>query len=223
MFNPEHILMIDNETAGSLEAPLSYDFGAVVTTRKGTIIEEINAIIYEVFYGMSDLMKTAYYAEKLPAYRDEIWEGTREVVELLELRKRVHALIKKYNIKAICAHNAKFDINALNNTVRTITNGKIQFFFPHNVEIWDTLKMSQQVFLKMPTYRAYCENNGYMTNHAIPRPRLTAEIIYRYITLEHNFIEAHTGLNDVKIEIQILAYLFKSHKKMDKILYHAFA
>ena len=221
MFQPEKILMIDNETTGSLEAPLAYDFGCAVTTRKGKILEEINAIIMEVFYGMADLMQTAYYAEKLPSYRDEIWNGTREVIELLELRKRVHTLIKKYNIRIVCAHNARFDINALNNTIKVVTGDKIKYFFPYGIEVWDTLKMANQVFLRMPTYCTYCKDNGYMTKHIKPRPRLTAEIIYKYITLNPSFEEAHTGLNDAKIEIQILAYLFKTHKKMNKILYHA--
>ena len=73
----------------------------------------------------------------------------------------------------------------------------------------------------MPTYRKFCEENGFMTKHAKPRPRYTAEIIYRFITKDVDFQEAHTGLRDVEIETEILAYLVKQHKKMNKVLYHA--
>ena len=72
----------------------------------------------------------------------------------------------------------------------------------------------------MPSYRKFCEENGYMTNHQTPRPRYTAEIIYRFITKNTSFAEAHTGLKDVEIESQILAYLLKK-PKCDRILYHA--
>jgi hypothetical protein len=55
-----------------------------------------------------------------------------------------------------------------------------------------------------------------MTKHKTPRPRLTAEILYRYITGNLEFVESHTGLEDVDIERQILAYCFAKHKAMAK-------
>ena len=217
------IFMCDTETAGSIEKPLVYDMGAMVIDRNGNQIvnETINHINCGVFYYKKDLMETAYYADKLPAYRDEIWDGEREVFDIMETRERVHKLFKDEGITVVCAHNARFDINALNNTVRDATNGKVRYFFPYGVEVWDTLKMAQQILKDMPTYRKFCEDNGFMTNHAVPRPRYTAEVIYRFITKDTEFEEAHTGLRDVEIEAQILAYFIRQHKKMDKVLYHA--
>lgn len=217
------IFMCDTETAGSLEKPLVYDMGAMVIDRNGNQIvnETINHINCGVFYYKKDLMETAYYADKLPTYRDEIWDGEREVFDIMETRERVHKLFKDEGITVVCAHNARFDINALNNTVRDATNGKVRYFFPYGIEVWDTLKMAQQILKNMPTYRKFCEDNGFMTNHAVPRPRYTAEVIYRFITKDTGFEEAHTGLRDVEIEAQILAYFIRQHKKMDKVLYHA--
>ena len=217
------IFMCDTETAGSLEKPLVYDMGAMVIDRNGNKIvdETINHVNCGVFYYKKDLMETAYYADKLPTYRDEIWDGEREVFDIMETRERVHKLFKDEGITVVCAHNARFDINALNNTVRDATNGKVRYFFPYGVEVWDTLKMAQQILKDMPTYRKFCEDNGFMTNHAVPRPRYTAEVIYRFITKNTDFEEAHTGLRDVEIEAQILAYFIRQHKKMDKVLYHA--
>lgn len=221
--NKIKIFMCDTETAGSLEKPLVYDMGAMVIDRNGNQIvnETINHINCGVFYYKKDLMETAYYADKLPTYRDEIWDGEREVFDIMETRERVHKLFKDEGITVVCAHNARFDINALNNTVRDATNGKVRYFFPYGVEVWDTLKMAQQILKNMPTYRKFCEDNGFMTNHAVPRPRYTAEVIYRFITKDTGFEEAHTGLQDVEIEAQILAYFIRQHKKMDKVLYHA--
>ena len=81
--------------------------------------------------------------------------------------------------------------------------------------------MARQILGKMPSYRKFCEENGYMTNHQVPRPRMTAEVIYRFITKDITFTEAHTGLRDVEIETEIFKYLMRQHKKCDKVLYHA--
>lgn len=221
--NKIKIFMCDTETAGSLDNPLVYDIGAMVLDAKGNQVmnDTINHINCGVFYFKKDLMETAYYAAKLPSYRDEIWDGEREVFDIMETRERVHKLFQDEGITVVCAHNARFDINALNNTVRDATNGKVKYFFPYGVEVWDTLKMARQILKEKPTYRKFCEENGFMTNHAVPRPRYTAEVIYRFITKDTEFEEAHTGLRDVEIEAQILAYLIRQHKKMDKVLYHA--
>jgi len=214
--------LIDVETAGGLMDSLVYDFGGgKFTLKDNTVSDTMNYINYNVFYEKKDMMETAYYAEKLPAYRDEIWNGEREVFDIMDIRARVHKYFKEHNITVVCAHNARFDIRALNNTIREATNGRIKYFFPYGIEVWDTLKMARQVLGKMPSYQKFCETNGFMTNHAKPRPRYTAEVIYRFITKDLDFMEAHTGLRDVEIEIQIFAYLMRQHKKMDKVLYHA--
>ena len=217
-----NIFMTDTETAGEIMKALVYDFGGGKTTlRDGSLSKTMNYINYNVFYEKQEMMQSAYYANKLPSYRDEIWSGEREVFDIMDIRAKVHKYFKENNITVVCAHNARFDIRALNNTVREASNGKVKYFFPYGIEVWDTLKMARQVLGKMPTYRKFCEDNNYMTNHVIPRPRYTAEIIYKFITKDLSFQEAHTGLKDVEIETEILAYLVKQHKKMDKVLYHA--
>ena len=49
--------------------------------------------------------------------------------------------------------------------------------------------------------------------------KLTAEVIFRFITKNNDFVENHTGLEDVLIEKEILAYCYKQHKKMRKKLW----
>lgn len=216
------VFMCDNETLGSLQKPYTYDIGGMIIDEHGQRIgEPINHVVYESFYERQEEMKTAYYANKLPQYRDEIWDGTREVMNFLDTRNQVHAMMKETGTNIVCAHNARFDLKALNNTISYITNGRIKYFFPYGTEVWDTLKMARQVLGKMPTYRKFCEENGYMTKHSVPRPRYTAEIIYRFITKDTTFQEAHTGLKDVEIEAQILGYIMKQHKKCNKVLYPA--
>ena len=74
-----YLLMIDTETANTIEQPLPYDIGWVVCDRNGNIYEERSFIISETFIGMKDVMKSAYYAEKIPQYWEDIKCGKREI------------------------------------------------------------------------------------------------------------------------------------------------
>ena len=68
----------------------------------------------------------------------------------------------------------------------------------------------------MKKIKAFCEDNGFLTKHKTPRPQVKAEVLYKYITGNLDFVESHTGLEDVLIEAQILKYCFAKHKKMRK-------
>ena len=50
-------------------------------------------------------------------------------------------------------------------------------------------------------YAEFCYKNDYLTSRGVRR--YTAEILYRFITNDNNFIESHTGLEDVMIEKEI--------------------
>ena len=222
------ILMLDTETANTLVTEngkldmtcvLPYDLGLAVTDRSGYIYETDSMVNRDIFVDEAELMKSAYYAKKIPIYINDIQTGTRRIVTTYEMRKRVIELIDKYHIKHVCAHNARFDINALNNIQRWTTKSKYRYFFPVSIEIWDTMKMATDTICKQPTYKKFCVKNGYMTKNN--QVRKTAEILYRYITREHEFEEAHTGLEDVLIETAIMAHCFKQHKKMRKILFES--
>jgi hypothetical protein len=71
------------------------------------------------------------------------------------------------------------------------------------VKVVDSLKVAKKVLGESNDYIKFCKENGYMTSHATPRPRYTAEVLYRYFTGDTTFSEEHTGLADVKIESMI--------------------
>ena len=79
--------------------------------------------------------------------------------------------------------------------------------------------MAQSVIAKMPTYISFCEKNGFMTKHKTPRPQLTAEVLYRFITDNIDFIEEHKGLEDIQIEAEIFKYCRRQHKAMKYLLF----
>lgn len=222
-----YVIVLDTETANgqmidgklNLNDSLVYDVGWAVVDTKGTIYEKRSFVVKEIFRDEAEMMKSAYYANKLPRYEVEIAQGLRKVETYYNIRKQLLEDCKVYGITEISAHNARFDYNALNVTQRWLTKSKYRYFLPYGVEMWDTLKMACQVVKPMKTYKKFCSNNGYMTKHKIPQERLTAEILYRFISGNNDFEEAHTGLEDVEIETQILWYCLRKHKKMIKELW----
>ena len=213
-----YIMMTDTETANTLmgangaldmSSVLVYDIGWQVIDKRGKNYEQKSYLVKEIFEDEAELMKSAYYAKKIPQYLKEVAEGKRIVASFYDIRKDFVQTMEEYDTTTVCAHNARFDCNALNITERWLTKSKYRYFFPYGTEIWDTLKAARVVIGTMPTYKAFCEENGYMTKHKTPRVRLTAEILYRFISKDLEFEESHTGLEDVDIERQILAYCFK--------------
>lgn len=196
---------------------LVYDIGYAIVDKKGRVYRTRNFVVNEIFNNEKELMKSAYYAQKLVQYNEEIASGVRTVASLYEIRKIFSEDIKEFGVKQVFAHNMRFDYNSLNNTQRWLTKSKYRYFIPYGLEICDTLKMARQVIAPMPTYKRFCERNGFVTKNG--KPQLKAETIYRFLKQDLTFVEKHTGLEDVMIEKEILAYCYRQHKKMERNLW----
>lgn len=196
-----------------------YDIGWAVVDKRGKVYETKSYINRDIFIEEKELMNSAYYSEKIPKYWKDIKSGKRKVATWYTIRKDLADTMKKYNTKIVCAHNARFDDGATKNTQRWLTKSKYRNFLPKETILWDTMKMANDVIAKTPTYIKFCKKNGYMTKHKTPRVQVKAEVLYKYISGIDDFKESHTGLEDVLIEKEILAYCFKKHKKMRKELY----
>ena len=212
-----YYLTIDTETANGLDDPMMYDLGGAIHDKCGRVYETFSFVIYDVFCADRALFDTAYYAAKRPMYEAQIAAGQRKIVSIYTARKHVADLCKKYNVKAIIAHNARFDYRSTNYTIRYVTKSKTRYFLPYGVPMWDTLKMAQDTICQQPTYRRWCERHRYCMKNG--KPRATAEILYQYITQNVDFIEDHTGLEDVLIEKEIFTNCFRQHKAMRKLAF----
>lgn len=211
-------ILIDTETCNTMDDPFCYDISWQVIDTKGRRYESRSYAVYEVFDGMPELMATAYYAEKLPQYHEEIARGEKKLLYLHHIRQALRHDVETYNCKFICAHNARFDYKSLNGTQRYLTCSRYRYFVPYGVEWWDTMKMAQDVVCKMPTYRKFCLEHGYVCKNG--QLRKTAEILYQFITKDTTFIETHKAIEDVDIERQIFAYCVRQHKKMRRKLWN---
>lgn len=226
-----YYMVLDTETANGimiddkldLSQSLVYDMGYAIIDKKGNIYKTRSFVNADIFCDYKEMMNSAYYAEKIPQYWEDIRNKKRVLTSFYNIRKTFLNDLKEFNIKAIIAHNASFDYRALQNTIKYLTKSKRRYFFPRNIEIWDSLKMSKDTICKQKSYIDFCLTNGYMTKHKTPRVRATAEILYRYITNDLDFVESHTGLEDVLIESKIFAKCLAQHKTMRKSLFNRVA
>lgn len=197
-----YTIVLDTETANSLDDPFCYDIGwAVVDLSTSEIVKTESYAVAEIFLD-KELMNSAYFADKIPSYWEEIKFGNRKLARLQTIRRTLNADCKTFAINQIYAHNARFDYRSCNLTQRYLTSSKYRFFFPYGVEICDTLKMARKAFANDEAYNEFCATNGYKTKNG--QNRFTAEIIYRFLTNNTSFEEVHKGLDDVKIEKEIL-------------------
>lgn len=221
-----YVLVLDTETAntqrtenGQLDtsSTLVYDCGwSVVDTARNVYLER-SFVNSDIFDPDSELMKSAYYGWKIPRYLADIEAGTRIVANTYEIRQQMLADMETYNITEVVAHNARFDINSLNTLLRWTTKSKFRYWFPYGTIVWDTMKMARSVIHKMPTYRKFCEKHDLLTANG--RLSTTAENLYKFISKNPDFVESHTGLEDVQIEREIMFYCYRQKKAMKKLLY----
>lgn len=206
------IMMIDTEATNGLDCPIVYDVGYQIFSLDEGVLCERSFVNADVFCD-AELMASAYFADKIPDYWQEIVSGQRILKKWFNIKKQIAEDCKKYGVEIACAHNAAFDNRALNITQRYQTTSKYRYFLPFGVEWWDTLKMARETLKQNEDYGTFCYENDYLTSRGCRR--YTAEIIYRWLTGNADFEESHTGLEDVKIERQIFEYCVNKNPEID--------
>ena len=209
----EYFIVVDTETTNTIEQPLPYDIGWAVCDRNGNIYKQHSFVVAEIFCDMKDTMQSAYYAEKIPQYWEDIKSGKRTVASVWTIRKAFIADMKKYNIKKVGAYNMAFDKRALNNLIRYTSKSWLRWWFPYNTQYFDIWNCACDVLLARKSYIDFAIKNGLISN--ADNILTNAECCYKYITKQLDFKEVHCGLEDVLIEVEILAECYKQHKKMD--------
>lgn len=197
------IIVLDTETANDLDCPIVYDIGFAVIDDNNNVIETHSYLNADIFLD-KEFMTSAYYAEKVPKYWEDVQNGTRLLRRWRTIKAIFWDTCGKYDIRQVYAHNALFDWRSCTGTQRYLTCSKYRQFFPRYVKMCDTLKMARNTFKGDEEYKKFCRDNGYITKNN--QCRFTAEVIYRYLTGNTDFEEAHTGLEDVMIEKEIYNY-----------------
>ena len=207
-------LVLDIETANHAEDALAYDVGIAIVDRYGKVYVKYSFVCYDIFELEKELMQSAYYARKIPEYYIGIESGDRVVATLYEIREVIHNLCREYDVKAIMAYNAYFDMTGLNRTQRYVTKSKYRWFFPYGIPVHCIWHMACQTICSLKKYHKFCTDNGFVSKSG--NIQTSAEVVYRILTNNPDFEEEHKGLEDVLIEAYIFAECVRKHKKMNR-------
>lgn len=210
----KNILVLDTETTGDFGQPMIYDFGYKIVTPQGETLFSRNALVQEIFES-NFLMQKAFYSDKVKEYRRALENQEIDIAPFRVLIKEFINMARKHKVEIISAYNLAFDIRALNGTMRIthseghekkilekLTNQKNKKL----VCIWN---LACETILNTDEYRAFADEHNLVSEKG--NYKTSAEASYRYLTKNADFIEKHTALADVEIEIEILLHIMKEY------------
>ena len=207
----EKYIVLDSETTNSIEDPFCYDIGFVVIDKTGKIYETHSYVVADVFLDRQ-LMASAYFADKIPQYWNDIKNGKRQLRRLKTIKNILHDVMTQHKANMVCAYNCAFDVRSGNYTQRYLTCSKYRYFYPYGTQFMDILKLARGILKTDENYKTFCKKNNYLTEKG--QNRYTAEIVYRYL-FDKDFVEEHTGLADCLIEAQIMVKLMGKNPNVD--------
>ena len=206
----KYLMFIDTETIGSLfvkESVLPFEIGMKIYDNENQKVVYEKSYIVRKFFNNKYIMLSTFSATKYPSYEDKINNDKRyKLMSVNEISNDLQRVIDRYNIDIMVAHNGNFDKQA---TERLFNEFGVENPF-EKLDLLDTMEISKVITFSKD-YVNYCLENQkrlnsqkescFITNSG--RVRTTAQAIYCFISNNVNFEEAHTGLEDIDIEIKI--------------------
>lgn len=206
------IAVIDTETA-SLTGDV-FDFGMVITNKKGEVLATYEAIVKEVYENLAKMKKAFYFSKVDSFYRPNVRCGRMPVKSWGVICKEVNTLMKRYSVDTIAAYNLAFDKRVIINTGRSY-GGYMALKGRKELDLW---RVSCETLLQQKTYRKAATLNGWVS--AAGNLQTSAEAAFRYAFGEWEFSESHTALDDAIIETRLMARLFGLKKKVNYGIIH---
>ena len=164
------IMVLDTETCNITPCDavtrgnnLTYDIGyAVVYPSTGEVIYSSSNVVSEIFFGEREKMQSAYYANKLPQYYDDLANNRRTARSFFEIMNEIAKLCREYNIIAICAHNAAFDMRVLSKCLM-----HYEIDTPRTAKYLCTVTMGRKCFPSLPNHKldTLCRCRGIALDH----------------------------------------------------------
>ena len=204
-------LVLDTETIGVDDRGV-FDIGYIICDKDGNKFIKRSYLVREVFTDMAR-MKNAYYFSKYPNYLEGLNDGSFELQDWCYILSEMYGLIKKYDVKVLSAYNLQFDLGAIAYTNKNIRNKDIHLF--DNLEKLCIWGMATETICQQKTFRKQVIANNLLTASG-KFLSTSAETVYKYLLQDWTYKEEHTGLEDVEIEVNILARAFRQHKRMSK-------
>jgi hypothetical protein len=205
-----YLMFIDTETIGTLnvkESILPFEIGMkIYDTETDKVVKEKSYLVRK-FFNNKYIMLSTFSATKYPNYFEKLENDKRyKTYSVNDIATDIDKTIQRYGIKVMVAHNGNFDKVAID---RLFNEFGIENVI-EKLDLLDTMEISKIITFSKE-YANYCilnkdiknsiNESSFITNSG--RVRTTAQAIYCYLTNNSEFKEAHTGLEDIDIEIEI--------------------
>ena len=191
-----NICVFDTETT-SVDKPFCYDIGyTIINTENWEALCSRSFVVEQIWHNLP-LFQSAYYAEKRPLYVSAMRARASVMDKFGYICQQMRRDFKQYNVEGAYAFNSDFDEKVFNfNCDWYKCNNPFD-----NIPIFDIRGYAHK-FIVGKAYKDFCDENSFYTDTG--NYSTTAETIYRFITNNTDFNEAHTALNDAEIESEIL-------------------
>lgn len=180
---------------------LIYDIGWLIVDSTGEVVERRSIIVSDTF-NRTDIMASAYYADKVPGYVERIRRGEVQTMSALDAFHLLAYDVERYRVRDAWAYNARFDRTVIDATISHYSNGfaNLETMFPRIRfrDIWDYASC----ITGTRPYVEWCETHGFVS--AKGNPVTNAERVYGYLTDSPDYVESHTALADCYTELTIL-------------------
>lgn len=223
----------------ALTKPLIYDLAWAIVDSDGNVTNKESFLISEIF-SQPQIFETGYYAEKKPIYLKMLknreikmvswFQAESALKQALEGIENVGAYNAMFDYKKAIAFTKAYIKNLYSSNfyiweekqaqscLRIANKEPAKKSTPINKEtfwlgrkpykIFDIWAMACKTILNTDEYRKFCLDSGY---HSKMYFKSSAEIAYRFLTQNHDFIESHTALSDVEIETEIFMKIIREY------------
>jgi len=197
--------VFDTETIG-ITKKWVYDLGAVITNKEGKLLYKKRWIIQEVM-NIPNIADIAFYGEKIKTFYPQFTP-----VKFALAREEFRSMLKHFNVNIITAYNLNFDMHAIKETLEFTEIGNKFLNYP--LTFFDLWNASCDTILKQKKFKEIAKKEQWITKSN--NLQSSAEIAYKYITKNYNFVESHTALEDAIIEAKILQAVLKQKQRILK-------
>lgn len=205
-----NIVIFDTETT-SLNKPFCYNLGYVIVDASTfEVLKKEDFVIQQIWENLP-LFATAYYEEKRNIYISAMRGKKAEMIKYGYAMSKMIADFKKYDVKKAYAYNSPFDDSVFSFNCDWY---KVRNPFD-NIPIHDIRGMVTKFITDTEKYKNFCEENEFFTETK-RNYSTTAETVYRYITKNLDFEEAHTALSDSIIETEIMHYCIENGASLEE-------
>lgn len=204
-----NIVVFDTETT-SIDKPFCYDIGYIIWNVETETVLLKRSFVAEQVWHNAELFTTAYYAEKRADYVSRLRGKTCRLEKLGYITQTMYRDFRTFEVEHAFAYNSPFDDRVFEFNCEWF---KVKNPFD-SVAIHDIRGYVHKFIAFTPSYQEFCEEHELFTEHG--NYSTTAESVYKFLTKDTEFIEAHTAFADSEIELNILLECIKRGGEWNK-------